>query len=351
MGDALMARYWCHACSQIVIPIMEAEIKCPFCESGFVEEMDSTRDPENDTDLGSERAISLLAPILLGLIGGSSPPLPRIMTQEHSSSNSEEEEAELERELESFFRSSRRRRRRRRSSASVLRMLQDLHSGMDLESENSESDRERTSSVILVNPFSEEAVIVQGSFDLNQTQNTGDSAASSLGDYLTGPGLDLLLQHLAENDPNRYGTPPAQKEAVEAMPTVTIDKNYQCSVCLEDFEIGDEAKEMPCKHKFHSGCILPWLELHSSCPVCRLQIPSDDSKIGTHVSGDSHERAGSSGREEAGEGRTGNGRRNWVPITWPFSGFLPLSGSQGDGNSSSESSTATPGNAPHTGEN
>ncbi|KAI8001052.1 hypothetical protein LOK49_LG09G00442 [Camellia lanceoleosa] len=38
------ARYWCHMCSQMVNPVMEAEmmmIKCPLCRSGFVEEMDS----------------------------------------------------------------------------------------------------------------------------------------------------------------------------------------------------------------------------------------------------------------------------------------------------------------------
>lgn len=103
--------------------------------------------------------------------------------------------------------------------------------------------------------------------------NSSNQPIGSLGDYFIGPGVDMLLQHLAENDPTRYGTPPAQKEVVEALPAVTIDETLQCSVCLEDFEIGTEAKEMPCKHKFHGGCILPWLELHSTCPVCRHQLP------------------------------------------------------------------------------
>lgn len=340
----MVGSYWCYMCSQMVNPIMGDEIKCPQCESGFVEDMSYTRDPNNGTDLGSDRTLSLWAPILLGLMGGSTPPRQRIATQEQGSNIPHEEEAELERELESFLR-----RRRRRI---LSRMLQDLRSGVASESENSESERERNSSVILVNPFSDEAVILQGSFDLNQTQNPVQNPFSSFGDYLIGPGLDLLLQHLAENDPNRYGTPPTQKEAVEAMPTVTIKETYQCSVCLEDLEIGDEAKEIPCKHKFHCGCIIPWLELHSSCPVCRFQMPSDDSKIGTHGSGDNNVRAGSSDawsneREETGEGRVTNGRRHLVPITWPFSGIFSLSGSR-SGNSSS---AATPANASHTDEN
>ncbi|KAH9294647.1 hypothetical protein KI387_038235, partial [Taxus chinensis] len=103
----------------------------------------------------------------------------------------------------------------------------------------------------------------------------------SLGDYFIGPGLDLLIQRLAENDPNRYGTPPASKSAVDAMPAVKISEEHlrsdfnQCVVCMEEFELGCETRQMPCKHLYHAECIFPWLKLHSSCPVCRFQLPSE----------------------------------------------------------------------------
>lgn len=106
----------------------------------------------------------------------------------------------------------------------------------------------------------------------------------NLGDYFFGPGLEQLIQQLAENDPNRYGTPPASKSAVEALPVVKISKELldsdssQCAVCKDSFELGEEAKQMPCKHIYHSDCILPWLELHNSCPVCRHELPTDDSE-------------------------------------------------------------------------
>ncbi|KAG2297870.1 hypothetical protein Bca52824_034342 [Brassica carinata] len=36
--EAMAARYWCHMCRQAVDPIINAEIKCPYCGTGFVEE-------------------------------------------------------------------------------------------------------------------------------------------------------------------------------------------------------------------------------------------------------------------------------------------------------------------------
>lgn len=366
MEETIASRYWCHMCSQEVNPIMEVEIKCPFCQSGFVEEMSSIDSSNNnpnpeggrnadfsDSDFGSDRALSLWAPILLGMMGH-----PRRRRRfrrldfddyddhdvvEDGDSEDHGGETELDRELESII------RRRRRSSATILQLLQGIRAGLASESQNSESfrdgDRERDERerVILINPFNQ-TVLVQG-------QNENQNPIGSLGDYFIGPGLDMLLQHLAENDPNRYGTPPAQKEAVEALPTVAIKENLQCSVCLDDFEVGADAKEMPCKHKFHNGCILPWLELHSSCPVCRFQLPSNESKRDSDGSRNANvERAmnmmssennssANGGDEGDGDGRNGSGRRFSFP--WPFSGLFSSSGSQSSGGNSSSSSNAS----------
>lgn len=104
-----------------------------------------------------------------------------------------------------------------------------------------------------------------------------------LGNYFLGPELDRLIQFLAENDQNRYGTPPAAKAAVEKLPKFKITQEHmgsdtlQCAVCKDDFELEAEVQQMPCKHVYHPDCILPWLAEHNSCPVCRFELPTDDA--------------------------------------------------------------------------
>ncbi|ESQ42797.1 hypothetical protein EUTSA_v10013831mg [Eutrema salsugineum] len=377
MEETMAARYWCHMCSQMVNPIMESEIKCPFCQSGFVEEMSgngvgggSIRDVQDpETDFGTEHAMSLWAPILLGMMS-STRRRRRFRRAELGEENDDDDgdestnadgndgsninvyrhhrarrhggEIDLDREFESML------RRRRRSSGNIAQLLQGIRAGIASEyesSDNNNGERDSNSNrVIMINPFNQ-SLVVQGSS--NQTHN--HSALTSLGDYFIGPGLDLLLQHLAENDPNRQGTPPARKEAVEALPTVKIMEPLQCSVCLDDFEKGTEAKEMPCKHKFHVPCIVPWLELHSSCPVCRFELPSandDDDEVKVESDRPARTRAlpesnsrsvaenvGNAERGREDDARSGNGRRFSFP--WPFSGLFSSSSSSSSSSGSS----------------
>ncbi|KAE8688304.1 galactosyltransferase family protein [Hibiscus syriacus] len=75
---------------------------------------------------------------------------------------------------------------------------------------------------------------------------------------------------------NKLGPAPASKASIEAMLRKKVkESGGHCSICLEEFEVDEEAREMPCKHVFHSGCIEKWLQIHGSCPVCRFLMPAE----------------------------------------------------------------------------
>lgn len=149
---------------------------------------------------------------------------------------------------------------------------------------------------------------------------------TNLGDYFIGPGLEQLIQQLAENDPNRYGTPPASKSAVEGLPNIKItdemlaSESSQCAVCKDSFELDEEAKQIPCKHIYHKDCILPWLELHNSCPVCRYELPTDDPdyenrRTGQNIDNSSRNSGNSSLGLGAGGGNSDNNNNAQTPRT------------------------------------
>lgn len=162
-----------------------------------------------------------------------------------------------------------------------------------------------------------------------------------------GPGLEQLIQQLAENDPNRYGTPPASKRAIDGLPDVVItaeivnsDSN-SCAVCMNEFEVDSNAKQMPCKHLYHSDCLIPWLQLHNSCPVCRFELPTDDPDYenqrasgGQGGTSDGSSESGSGG--SPGGGRSGE-RRFRISLPWPLRVFGYFGGNNDDSNSGSSS--------------
>ncbi|KAL5994682.1 putative E3 ubiquitin-protein ligase rhc1a [Asimina triloba] len=151
---------------------------------------------------------------------------------------------------------------------------------------------------------------------------------ANISDYFVGPGLDELIEELTQND--RQGPAPASRSAIDGMPTVKITQRHlrgdsHCAVCKDRFELGAEAREMPCKHIYHSDCIVPWLVQHNSCPVCRHELPlqgssSSHSRPINQRSSSVRQSSGSSstrtnGRENSGESR---GRRNPFSLLWPF---------------------------------
>ncbi|CAH8360483.1 unnamed protein product [Eruca vesicaria subsp. sativa] len=137
----------------------------------------------------------------------------------------------------------------------------------------------------------------------------GGNNNTSAGDYFYGPGLEELIEQLSTTTTHHRGPPPAAKSSIDALPTVKITQKHlksldsHCPVCKDEFELKSEVKQMPCKHVYHSDCIVPWLVQHNTCPVCRKELPS----------------RGTSSSTESDQSRSsGNRRRNILSSLWPF---------------------------------
>ncbi|KAL4613715.1 hypothetical protein ACB092_07G000600 [Castanea dentata] len=100
-------------------------------------------------------------------------------------------------------------------------------------------------------------------------------------DFTFGNTLNEFIEGMALlND--WTGPPPARSLAIEALPMVKVtrrhlDNDPSCPICKEEFELGGEVREMPCKHFYHDDCIVPWLSNHNTCPVCRHEVLLQDT--------------------------------------------------------------------------
>lgn len=94
---------------------------------------------------------------------------------------------------------------------------------------------------------------------------------------------EMLFGQFAENESAMIGRPPASKTVVENLESVVVAKedveneNSLCAVCKDGMSVGEKAKQLPCSHRYHGDCIVPWLGIRNTCPVCRYELPTDDA--------------------------------------------------------------------------
>lgn len=73
----------------------------------------------------------------------------------------------------------------------------------------------------------------------------------------------------------------AARNIIRALPTITTTTeqlasasadNRSCTICLEDFLVGDVQRLLPCFHRFHDRCVDQWLQQRGCCPNCRTSL-------------------------------------------------------------------------------
>ncbi|XP_027141775.1 ring finger protein 115b isoform X1 [Larimichthys crocea] len=240
-------RFFCHCCKCETNPKLP-DFVCPRCDSGFIEEVtedssllqDSTSGPSEDSSSSFSELWQLLFMERSALL--SHPP-----SSESDPDDSEQVSA---------------------GQSRLSPVSADSAEASDSESP-SQSEQERSSRP-------EQRPAVEGSNMLQLYANPGD--------YAWGQGgLDAVITELLGQLENT-GPPPAQKEMISTLPTVCIaqeqtDCRLECPVCREEYSLGESVRKLPCLHYFHSECIVPWLELHDTCPVCRKSLDGVDNSL------------------------------------------------------------------------
>ncbi|XP_009593953.1 E3 ubiquitin-protein ligase RDUF2 [Nicotiana tabacum] len=256
----MSSTYWCYRCNRFYRVYNEDSVTCPDCNTGFVEEVEApTR-----SSLSVSRRRRFPAPRNSDQSPGTGP----ISGTGHGSGSSP---------------------------------------GLRRNRRNGGGDRSPFNPVIVLRGGGGSGGGGGGgAFELYYDDGAGSGLRplpATMSEFLLGSGFDRLLDQLAQIEANGIGrmeNPPASKAAVESLPTIEILNNHiatesYCAVCKEPFELGTEAREMPCKHLYHSDCILPWLSLRNSCPVCRHELPTESRDV------DSNEQNVVVGNEEAVE--------------------------------------------------
>lgn len=51
-----------------------------------------------------------------------------------------------------------------------------------------------------------------------------------------------------------------------------------CSICLGEYETGEQLVKLPCKHVYHQTCIDGWTKNHTKCPLCNAELAGNEAE-------------------------------------------------------------------------
>lgn len=105
--------------------------------------------------------------------------------------------------------------------------------------------------------------------------------------HRSSPMISPPIQGLLTRSRSRYSG--IDKTVVESLPFFRFSSlrgtrsGLECSVCLSKFEDIEILRLLPaCKHAFHIDCVDKWFEKHSTCPLCRHKVSTEDLAVLTY---------------------------------------------------------------------
>lgn len=154
----------------------------------------------------------------------------------------------------------------------------------------------------------------------------------------TQEALDRIITQLMEANPSSNAAPPASQAAIEKLEKKKLDRQMmgdgkaECTICIDDMHLGDEATVLPCNHWFHEECVVLWLKEHNTCPICRAPIEKHEANENGPNGGNGDASGGSGNHQRrASEGGpmppSGGGFFGGATSSW--SGRAPRSGDFG----------------------
>jgi hypothetical protein len=92
-----------------------------------------------------------------------------------------------------------------------------------------------------------------------------------------------LMNSMQDASSRPKAPPPASKQSLAQLTTGRAGSRKallkeKCVICSENFKPSDTFSQLPCNHVFHQICLFPWLQSTNTCPICRFELPTDDSK-------------------------------------------------------------------------
>jgi hypothetical protein len=97
--------------------------------------------------------------------------------------------------------------------------------------------------------------------------------------YMMSKADGTLLERLYKEAPTSTNLQLIHRERVK-----------ECSICCEEFQVGEPVLKLLCRHAYHASCVLGWFKNgKTSCPLCRVDLDTGkDDRRTAAIQLDSH---------------------------------------------------------------